>query len=155
MMNGPVKDAAKFLIPTNSAKISTVMKKNLRITVEGRTYEVTVEVLDGNGESAVASASASSPAPRSSAPVAAPVAAAPSAPKAAAAAGDVVSPLAAVVVSVDVSLGQSVKAGDKILTLEAMKMNTLVTAPSDGKVTAIHTSAGSAVEEGAPLITLG
>jgi biotin carboxyl carrier protein/Na+-transporting methylmalonyl-CoA/oxaloacetate decarboxylase gamma subunit len=156
MMNGLVKAVAKFLIPTNSAKNRTVMKKNLRITVEGRTYEVTVEVLDGNGDTVAAPTPAA--APRSSAPVAAPTApaaSAPSAPKASAAAGDVVSPLAAVVVSVDVTLGQSVKAGDKILTLEAMKMNTLVTAPSDGKVTAIHTSAGSAVEEGAPLITLG
>ncbi|MDP0495102.1 MAG: acetyl-CoA carboxylase biotin carboxyl carrier protein subunit, partial [Verrucomicrobiota bacterium JB024] len=72
----------------------------------------------------------------------------------AAAAGDVVSPLSAVVVSVDVKPGQAVQEGDKLITLEAMKMNTFVTAPQAGTVSAIHVSAGNSVEEGQPLLAL-
>lgn len=128
--------------------------KKLRITVENKTYEVEVEVL-GQEESTPSAR----PVARSasvSTPVAAPAPApAPSAaPAAAASPGDVVSPLSAVVVSVDVKTGQAVKEGDKLITLEAMKMNTFVNAPSDGTVTAIHVSAGNSVEEGQPLLAL-
>jgi len=42
-----------------------------------------------------------------------------------------------------------------MLTLEAMKMNTFVFAPRGGKVTAIKTEVGAAVEEGQTLITIG
>jgi len=123
--------------------------KRLRITVEGKTYEVDVELLEEGGAAPTAptapaaAAAASSPAPSAPPPQAPP-----------AGAGGVPSPLAAVVVSVDVQIGQTVQEGDKLLTLEAMKMNTFVTAPSAGKVSAIHVSQGSSVEEGQPLVEL-
>ncbi|MCD8482497.1 MAG: acetyl-CoA carboxylase biotin carboxyl carrier protein subunit [Verrucomicrobia bacterium] len=74
---------------------------------------------------------------------------------AAAGAGDVTSPLAGKVVSIDAPVGTAVKAGDKVITLEAMKMNTVVSASSDGTVKAILVNPGDSVEEGQPLLTIG
>ena len=130
--------------------------KRLKVTVEGKTYEVEVEMLGDDGQPApVAPTSKKSP-PRRVSASATPAAAAP-APKAAAAAspGDVPSPLSAVVVSIDVQVGQSVNEGDKLITLEAMKMNTIVNAPTSGTVNQIFVEAGSSVEEGQALVSLG
>ena len=112
--------------------------KKLRITVEGKTYEVEVEIL-GSRIASVAPAAAPAPAaPAVSAPVAAPAAPAPKkAAPAPAGANDVACPLAAVVVAVNVKEGQKVKAGDLLVTLEAMKMNTPVNSPADGTVAKI------------------
>ena len=127
--------------------------KTLRITVDGKVYEVQVEVLGQEGPAPAGAA----PVTRSAA-VAAPAAAPAPAPaaKAPVASGDgaVLSPLSAVVVSVDVAPGQQVAAGDKLITLEAMKMNTFVNAPASGTVGDIHVTPGASVEEGQPLITL-
>lgn len=54
-----------------------------------------------------------------------------------------------------VQVGQEVKEGDHLVTLEAMKMNTFVFAPITGKVTAIKTEPSAVVEEGQVLITIG
>lgn len=129
--------------------------KKLRITVEGKTYEVEVEIL-GSRIASVAPAAAL--APVASAPVSAPVAAPAPAPKKAApapaGANDIVCPLAAVVVAVNVKEGQQVKAGDLLVTLEAMKMNTPVNSPADGTVSKICVSAGQSVNEGEVLLSL-
>jgi biotin carboxyl carrier protein len=50
--------------------------------------------------------------------------------------------------------GQAVKAGDHLVTLEAMKMNTFVFAPKDGKITAMLTEVGAAVDEGQVLVKI-
>lgn len=129
--------------------------KNLRITVEGNVYDVQVELLDEDTGAAPAPRRASSgsstrmaaPAPKKAAPPAA-------APKAASGDGAVVSPLAAVVVSIDVAVGDTVEAGQKVVTLEAMKMNTIVSATAAGTVKAILVSAGDGVEEGQALIEI-
>ena len=47
-----------------------------------------------------------------------------------------------------------VKAGAPVLTLEAMKMNTVVSAPTDGTVSVVHVNPGDVVEEGQPLLTI-
>lgn len=120
--------------------------KKLRITVEGKTYEVEVEIL---GSRIASVAPAAAPAPVASAPVSAPVAA-----PAPAGANDIVCPLAAVVVAVNVKEGQQVKAGDLLVTLEAMKMNTPVNSPADGTVSKICVSAGQSVNEGEVLLSL-
>jgi biotin carboxyl carrier protein len=126
--------------------------EHLRITVEGKAYEVTVEKLDNDGAAAPASAAPV----RAAARAAAPAAAAPApAPAAAAAAGDICSPLAGIVQAVEASVGQSVNDGDLVITLEAMKMYTAINATSAGKITAIHVKVGDAVDEGQPLYTLG
>ena len=115
--------------------------KRLRITVEGKTYDVTVEVLDGSG----------------AAPHALPPAAAHAVRPAAAHAGEamsVVSQLAGTVVSIQATIGQAVAAGEQLLIVEAMKMNTAITAPRAGTVTAIAVEAGTVIEEGQVLVTL-
>lgn len=124
--------------------------KKLRITVEGKVYEVEVEVL-GSKASAPAAAPAAAPAPVAAAPVA-PAAPAPA--PVAAGAGDVVCPLAATVVAVNVKEGQAVKAGDLLVTLEAMKMSTPINSDKSGTVSKIYVSAGQSVQEGQPLVAI-
>lgn len=127
------------------------MIKKLRVTVDGKSYDVLVEALDE--PTATAPATAPAPVQAAAAAAAAPAAAAPAA-KANVSAGGVVSPLAAVVVSVDAKVGQKVAVGDKLLTLEAMKMNTFVQSPAEGTVAAILVGVGDSVEEGQELVTL-
>ena len=118
--------------------------KNYTITVNGNVYDVTVEE-KGAGTAPVAAA----------APVAAPPAAAP---KAAAPAGtgsiQVKAGAAGKVFSIDASVGRAVKAGDAVVTVEAMKMEIPVVAPEDGTVASIDVAVGDAVESGAVLATL-
>lgn len=129
--------------------------KRLRISIEGKTYEVDVEITGEEAEIA------NRPSPVRSAPVrgasvasAAPATAAPESPAASSAPGDVPSPLAGNIISVDVEVGQNVAAGDKLITMEAMKMNTIVNAPIGGAVSAIYVQKGEAVEEGKPLLAI-
>lgn len=129
--------------------------KHLRITVEGKAYQVTVERLDGL-ESAPAAQPAAQPAAAVRAAPATPLAAQPkAAAKSASAVGDVNSPLAGIVKSIDAAVGAVVKVGDSVVTLEAMKMFTSINAPTDGTITAIHVATGDAVDEDQPLFTLG
>lgn len=120
--------------------------KNYTITVNGNVYDVTVEE-KGAGTAPVAAA----------APVAAPKAAPAAAPKAAPAGTgsiQVKAGAAGKVFSIDASVGQAVKAGDAIVTVEAMKMEIPVVAPEDGTVASIDVAVGDAVESGAVLATL-
>lgn len=130
--------------------------KKLRVTVEGKVYDVLVELLDEAGAPvAPAPVAAPAAAPASLAPVAAaPVAAPKPAAPAAGGPGDIPSPLAGKVVSIDVKVGQSVDEGAQVATVEAMKMNTYIYAPRAGVVAAILVNAGDGVEEGAPLLRL-
>lgn len=123
--------------------------EHLRITVEGKAYDVTVEKLDGNESSAPA------PTIRSAAPAARAAAAPAPVSHAPAAVGDVVSPLAGIVQAIEAAVGAKVNEGDLIITLEAMKMYTAINATGSGTVTAIHVKVGDAVEEGQPLYTIG
>ncbi|MBR5621615.1 MAG: acetyl-CoA carboxylase biotin carboxyl carrier protein subunit, partial [Opitutales bacterium] len=71
-----------------------------------------------------------------------------------AAAGAVVAPLAGKVVAIDTKVGDAVKEGDQILTLEAMKMNTYIYADRAGKIASINVAVGDGVEEGQALVTI-
>lgn len=123
--------------------------KKLRVTVEGKTYEVLVEMLDEPAPSAPR------PVAQLAAPVAAPSSApVPSAKPAAGGSGDIPCPLAGKVVSIDVQIGQTVAEGAQVATVEAMKMNTFIYAPKAGTVAAILVNPGDGVEEGAPLLRL-
>lgn len=124
--------------------------KKLRVTVDGKSYDVVVEVL---GETQTSPAAYVAPAPAPSAPAPAPTAAAPAA-RPAAGAGAVLSPLAGKVVSVDVKPGEVVAAGKQVATIEAMKMNTFIFAEQGGTVAAVMVAAGDSVEEGAPILQL-
>lgn len=119
--------------------------KNYTITVNGNVYDVTVEE-KGAGAAPVAAA----------APAAAPKAAPAAAPKAAAGAGsvEVKAGAAGKVFKIEANVGQSVKKGDPVVIIEAMKMEIPVVAPEDGTVASIDAAVGDAVEAGAVLATL-
>ena len=107
----------------------------------------------------VAPAVAPAPAP-AAAPVAAPAPAAEAAPAAApvsVGAGEtpVNSPMPGSIFKVECKVGQSVKAGDVLIVLEAMKMEIEVSAPVDGTVKAIAVSTGATVNTDDLLVTLG
>ncbi len=115
--------------------------KKLKVTVDGKVYEVSVEI---EGESAAPAPAA----PVAPAPAPAPVAPAPAPAAVPAGASGVPSPLAGKVVSIDTKVGASVKDGDQILTIEAMKMNTYIYADKAGTISAINVNVGDGVEEG-------
>ena len=64
-------------------------------------------------------------------------------------------PLPGVVTSVPVKVGQSVKKGETVIVLEAMKMENNITAEADGKITGVCVAQGDSVMEGAVLVTIG
>ncbi len=115
--------------------------KQLKVTVNGKIYDVCVEEV---GETASA-------APVVAAPAAAPVAAAPAAKVAG---EEVCAPMPGTVMSVKVSAGQAVKKDDVLLVLEAMKMENEIFAPCDGTVAAVSVSQGEAVESGKVLVVI-
>lgn len=130
--------------------------KTLRITLEGKTYDVAVEVLGEGASAPVAAPAPVQPAavgqPQGVAPTA--VAPAPVAPPAAGA-GSVLSPMAGQVMKIKVAVGASVSAGQEVIVLEAMKMETPISAAAAGTVQAISVKEGEAVSEGQVLLTIG
>ena len=114
--------------------------KYYNITVNGVAYSVSVE------ETAAGVA-----------PVAAAAPAAPAAPKAAAGAAGAVSvkaPMPGNILDVKVSAGASVKAGDVLVILEAMKMENEILAPQDGTVASVNVNKGDTVNSGDVLVSM-
>jgi urea carboxylase len=64
-------------------------------------------------------------------------------------------PLSASVWKVDVGPGDTVRAGDRLLTLEAMKTETSIDSPVDGEVLDVLVTAGAQVDSGTALLVLG
>jgi glutaconyl-CoA/methylmalonyl-CoA decarboxylase subunit gamma len=126
------------------------MKKHLRITFNGKTYDVLAEVLDdvdaGPAPTTAAATASAASAPLRAGP--APGIAAPTK-------DGLPSPIAGKVVSIDAKVGARVAKGQTVLTLEAMKMNTVISSPSDGTITVVHVNVGDSVEEGQLLMTIG
>lgn len=140
--------------------------KKLRVTVNGTSYDVEVEVLEDDdvggssyGFPPVTSGPRPSPAPKSAPPSgggsAAPGAAQPkqSAPAPSGSNKEVTSPIAGVVAEVHVSVGTEVKENDLLVILEAMKMHTNISSPVSGKVKEIRVKSGDAVQQGQILLT--
>ncbi len=111
--------------------------KKYRVTVNGTAYEIELEELTG-----------SAPAPAAAAPAPAPAAAAP------AGGEQVTSPMPGTILDVKVSQGASVKKGDVLMILEAMKMENEIMCPCDGKVASINAAKGAAVESGTLLCVI-
>ena len=108
--------------------------KKYKVTVNGTAYEIELEELTG-----------AAPAPAAAAP----------APAAAPAGGEqVTSPMPGTILDVKVSQGASVKKGDVLMILEAMKMENEIMCPCDGKVASIHAAKGTAVESGTLLCVI-
>lgn len=64
-------------------------------------------------------------------------------------------PLPGVIIDVKVAVGDTVKKGDTVVVLEAMKMENNINADCDGKVTAVQVAKGDTVADGAVLVVLG
>ena len=133
--------------------------KKYNITVNGTSYEVVVEEVASDG---VVYAPVAAPAP-AAAPVAAPAPKTPApaasktpAPAASGAKGSVTitAPMLGTILDVKVSVGQSVKKGDTVCVLEAMKMENDIPASQDGVVASINVQKGASVGANDVLVTL-
>jgi methylmalonyl-CoA carboxyltransferase small subunit len=121
----------------------------LKITVDGRLYEVEVEATEpdppqpGYVPTAPTRVPAFQPvtAPTTSSPV--PVADESKVCR---------SPVSGVVVRVSAQVGQSIQVNDVLIVLEAMKMETVITSPLAGKVAKVNVNAGDAVQSGQVLV---
>ncbi len=69
--------------------------------------------------------------------------------------GDVVAPMQGTIVKVIATVGQSVKAGEAVVVLEAMKMENQITAEKDGTISKINVKAGDIVGAGDVLVVIG
>lgn len=123
----------------------------LRITIDNKNYEVDVEVAEPEPAGAP---------PRfhqsvESSAVRAPIAVASAPPAEAAPANEAKvcrSPVSGIVASVTAKAGQLLQVGDELLVLEAMKMETQVTASAAGRVAAVKVKAGESVHSGQILV---
>jgi|BioPla2DNA2_1021312.scaffolds.fasta_scaffold41441_3 biotin carboxyl carrier protein len=127
------------------------------VTINDKNYEVEVE----RGQATLIKTSqAAAPSPQ---PVAAPVAATPAAPPAqpqpaqaapANVSGEAIkAPMPGTILDIKVTPGASVKEGDILIILEAMKMENEILAPRDGVVTQIITTKGASVSTGDVLLS--
>jgi biotin carboxyl carrier protein len=123
----------------------------LKITVDGKVYEVEVDVFEPEplGPAYVP------PVGSARVPAAAPPVAPPARPGTSPVAdeGKVCrSPIAGTVAKVPIQVGQEIKVNDVLLVLEAMKMETVITAPIAGKVAKINANVGDLVQGGQVLV---
>ena len=146
------------------------MRKKFNVYVNGQPYEVVVEevgeaaapvfqpqpvaVAPAPAPVAVAPAAAPAPAPAAAAPAPAPAAPAP-APASSAGDTSIDAPMPGNVIRFKVNQGDSVKAGDVILILEAMNMENEVCTPVAGVIKTIVTPAGTAVNTGQKMVIIG
>ena len=117
--------------------------KKYRVTVNGTVYEVELEEITG-------AVPATAPAPAAEKPAA-------PAPAPAAPAGEgerITSPMPGTILAVNVTPGQSVRKGDVLMVLEAMKMENEIMCPRDGVVSSVQAAKGAAVESGTLLCVL-
>lgn len=130
--------------------------KNYRVTVNGVSYDVTVEETSAPAfqpAPASAPAPAAAPAPKA-APAPAPAAPAPQSAPAATGSTVIKAPMPGTIIKVNVKAGDSVKKGDVLCILEAMKMENEIMAPADGTVAGVNVAAGESVQTDAVLLSL-
>ena len=147
----------KFKIGNNpyTVEIASMEGGVAKVNVNGVDYEVEIEDAPASAPAAPAAAPAAAGSTGSAAASApAPAAASASAAAPAGPAKKVCSPLPGVILSVNVAVGDKVKAGDKVAVLEAMKMENDIEAEFDGTITAIHVQKGDSVLEGAAIVSL-
>lgn len=110
--------------------------KKYKVNVNGTDYEIAIELMDGNAKAEELK----------------------SAPKAAsvkAGSGEKVNcPMPGTILAVNVNVGDTVKEGQILMILEAMKMENEIMAPCNGKITSVGVTKGATVESGALLCTI-
>ena len=155
----------KFKINGNeyNVEINSINGDSAVVTVNGIQYSVESGVASCSAAAAAIQAQAAAPvtptpapAKVESAPAPTPAAAATS-PAPAPASGNgkpVTAPLPGVIIEISVKVGDTVKQGQQVAVLEAMKMENVIEATHDGTVTAINVSKGDSVLEGAPIVTI-
>ena len=142
--------AAEGVTVTVNGRAYGVKIDGAKATVNGLTYDIDVKA---GIDAAAAAPATAAPAPVAAAPVAvAPVAAAPSA---AATSTAVSSPMPGLVLRIPIALGDAVAEGDEIMVLEAMKMETPISATVSGTIRAIMVNQGDQVKAGAALVQIG
>lgn len=130
----------------------------LNVTVDGKTYEVDVEVQDDDHSRSLGGYIPPHPQNSSVIMPSAPVVISSNGHAPAAGDGNVDeakvcrSPIAGIVIKTNAQIGQQLQANDLLLVLEAMKMETNVTAPVAGKVKKLHVQAGDGVQVGQLLV---
>lgn len=113
--------------------------KRYRVTVNGTPYEIELEELNGAAPSETKPAAASAAVPAAEVP----------------AGGEkVTSPMPGTILSLNVAAGDSVKKGQILMILEAMKMENEILSPRDGKIASLSTTKGAAVEAGTLLCVI-
>lgn len=125
--------------------------KRFNVTVNGVTYDVCVEEVGGAAAPVAPAASATAQAAAPAAPKAAQTA-----PKASGSQGavKVAAPMPGSIIKVNVQVGASVKKGDVLCVLEAMKMENDICAPADGTVASVNVQKGASVNTDEVLVTL-
>lgn len=117
--------------------------RNFVVTIDGKTYSVGVEEVDGTPDNVMISNTVEAPKPAPKAAATAPVN------------GEkVLSPFPGLIKNILVSDGAQVKKDQPVIVLEAMKMDNEITAPCDGKIT-ISVVKGANVETNAVLAVIG
>lgn len=130
--------------------------KNYKITVNGQRYDVTVEEVGEGVPPASGSRAAAPVLPGAPKPTPAPSSATATSgpPQARSGSIQVRAPMPGTLLGYKVALGQTVKRGDVLLILEAMKMENEIVAPADGSVAALSATEGAAVSTGDLLVEL-
>lgn len=110
--------------------------KKYRVNVNGNDYEIAIELIDEAEAKSAAPAKAAAPA------------------QVPAGGEKITSPMPGNILSVNVSNGDTVKKGQVLMVLEAMKMENEIMSPIDGTIVSVNTSKGSTVESGALLCVI-
>lgn len=113
--------------------------KKYRVNVNGTAYEVEIEEMTGAPAAAPVTAPAAAPAPT---------------PAAGGAGESINAPMPGNILSVNVAAGDTVKKGQVLMVLEAMKMENEIVATRSGTIAQIAVSKGAVVETGAVLAVI-
>lgn len=127
----------------------------LKLTVDGKSYEVDVEVSEPEPPRPAYVPPAQfrgPPAPSASGP--APAGGKPAGAAAVDESKVCRSPISGVVVRVSAQVGQSIQANDVLMVLEAMKMETAITSPVAGRIAKVNAQEGDSVQGGQVLVEL-
>ena len=132
--------------------INDVQDSMASVEVNGTVFKVEFEkpIAKPTAIKVVKTASAAPAVPAAQKPAAAAAASAPTA-----GGTTVSSPLPGVILEICVKEGDTVKTGQKVIVLEAMKMENVIEATADGVVKSIKVNKGDSVLEGAPLVIIG